>query len=164
MATGTVILPLLNAVLDPTNPPAIGFANSAPYLDFDSGTDELIYFAFRLPSDYASGAALKIQWGGVSSTTITHTARWACEVMALTPDTDGDPDTDSYDTANEVDDDILGTTAGRLQEASLTLTNIDSAAAGDYVKLKFYRNANHANDDLAEDARLWALSLEYTTS
>lgn len=164
MATGTIPLPLLEAVLDSTNPPAVAFANSAPYLDFDSTTDELIYFTFRLPSDYASGATLKIQWGGVASTTTSHTVRWACEVMALTPDTDGDPDTDSYDTANAVTDDILGTTAGRLQEASLTLTNFDSGAAGDYIKLKFYRDPDGTGDDLAEDARLWALAFEYTTS
>jgi hypothetical protein len=164
MATGTVILPLLGAVFDPTNPPAVGFKNAGPHLDFDSATDELIYVTFRLPADYASAPVLKFQWGGVASVTTSHTVRWSCEVMALTADTDGDPDTDSYDTVNAVDDDILGTTAGRIQEASLSLTNFDSGAAGDWIKLKIYRDANHANDDLPEDARLWALSFEYTTS
>jgi hypothetical protein len=162
MATGTIVLPLPPQGFDETNPPALAWVNGAPYLDFDSGTDELIYFTFRLPADFASDPVLKIQWGGVASTTVTDTAVWACEVMALTADTDGDPDTDSYDTANTVSDDILGTTAGRIQEASLALTNFDSGAANDYIKLKFYRDADA--DDLAEDARLWALSLEYTVS
>ena len=166
MATGTVLLPLLAALGDPTNPPALAFQSGSnrPYLDFDATTDELIVWSFRLPENYASAAALKIQWGGVASSTVTHTVRWAVEVMALTADTDGDPDTDSYDTSNEADDDILGTTAGRIQELSITLTNFDSGAAGDYVAIRLSRNANHANDDLAEDARLWAVSLEYTTS
>lgn len=164
MATGTVILPLTGCTADATNPPALAFVNGAPYWSFDSDTDELIYFTFRLPADYSSSPVLKVQWGGVTSTTVTHTVFWAAEIMVLTADTDGDPDTDSYDTANSTSDDILGTTAGRIQEASITLTNFDSGAANDYIKIKFYRDANNASDDLNEDARLWALSFEYTTS
>ena len=164
MATGTVILPILAATPDATNPPAVAWALNRPYLAFDSATDEIIVWTLRMPADYASSPLLKIQWGGTASTTATDTVVWGCEVMALTADTDGDPDTDSYDTINTVSDDILGTTAGRVQEASLTLTNADSVAAGDYVALKFRRDADNGSDDLGEDARLWALSLEYTTT
>ena len=89
---------------------------------------------------------------------------WGCEVMASTGDTDGALDSDSYDTINTTTDDILGTTAKRHQSASITLTNFDSGAAGDYVALKFRRDANDAADDLTEDAWLWAVSLEYTTT
>lgn len=164
MAIATILLPLLAASPDASNAPAVGFVSGRPYLSFDASTDEIVTWAFRLPQNYASGAALKIQWGGVASVTATHTVFWGCEVMALTPDTDGDPDTDSYDTINTVSDDILGTTAGRLQECSLTLTNADSMAAGDYVSLRFRRDADNASDDLTEDARLWAVALEYTTT
>ena len=158
----TVPIPLLGLVPDDTNPPQLGFAGNRAYWDFDSSTDELVYVSFRLPSDYSSSPVLKVQWGGTSSTTVSHDVTWACEVMALTPDVDGDPDTDSYDTANTVNDAILGTTAGRIQEASITLTNFDSGAANDYIGLKIYRDVSA--DDLPEDARLWALSLEYTAS
>lgn len=166
MATGTIILPLTAAQGDPTNPPGIAFQSGSnrPYLAFDDSTDELCVWTFRLPENYASALTAKIQWSGSSSTTTSHTVRWAVEVMALTADTDGAADADSYDTLNEVDDDILGTTAKRIQEASITLTNADSAAAGDYVAIRLSRNANHANDDLNEDAWLWTVSLEYTTS
>lgn len=117
-----------------------------------------------MPQDYASGAALKIQWSGAASTSVSHTVVWAAQVMAMTPDTDGDMNTDSYDTANTVTDDILGTTSRRIQEASLTLTNADSVAAGDYVSIKFFRDADNGSDDLTEDAWLWGLALEYTTT
>lgn len=164
MATGTILLPILAAVPDATNPPALLFSTSRPYFAFDATTDEIVYWTLRLPENYASAAALKVQWSGASSTTATDTVVWGCQVMAMTADTDGAMDSDSYDTANTVSDDILGTTAKRIQEASLTLTNFDSAAAGDYVALKLYRDADNGSDDLAEDAWLWAVSLEYTTT
>ena len=117
-----------------------------------------------MPENYASGLTAKIQWSGSASTTVTHTVQWTGKVMALTADTDGAADTDSYDSENVVSDDILGTTAKRIQECSLTLTNADSAAAGDYIAFQLSRDYSDAADDLAEDAWLWALSLEYTTS
>ncbi len=85
--------------------------------------------------------------------------------MAVTPESDSvATESDSYDTANTVDDDILGTTAKRPQEASTSLTNVDSIAANDLVSIRLSRNASHANDDLNEDAWLWAACLEYTTT
>lgn len=161
MATVAKDFSLSGLTPDGTNPPKLGWTNEAPHLDFDSSNDKLVYVTFRLPANYASTPVLVFQWGGTSSTNPSHTVRWACEVMVLTPDTDGDPDTDSYDTANTVDDDILGTTAGRLQTVSLSLTNFGSGAAGDYIKLKIYRDAS--GDDLAEDARLWGLTFTYDT-
>lgn len=164
MTTGTIILPLLAAVPDGTNAPALAFSTSRPYLAFDASTDEIIYWTFRMPQNYASGATLKIEWSGSSSTTTSHTCYWGAAVMAMTGDIDGAMDSDSYDTENTVADDILGTTAKRIQSASLTLTNADSVAAGDYVAIRFRRDADNASDDLPEDAWLWGLSLEYTTS
>ena len=85
--------------------------------------------------------------------------------MAVTGETDAVAmDTDSFDSPNEADDDILGTTAKRPQEVSITLTNFDNGAAGDYLTVRVSRNADHANDDLPEDAWLWAVSLTYTTT
>lgn len=167
MATGTIILPILAAVPDPTNPPGLAFTSTTarPYLAFDgTAAIEACVWTFRMPTDYSSGLAAKIQWSGSSSTTTSHTVQWTVYVMALTPDTDGATDSDSFDTENVVSDDILGTTAKRIQECSLTLTNADSVAAGDYVAIRLLRDYSDAADDLTEDAWLWGLSLEYTTT
>ncbi len=167
MATGTIILPILAAVPDPTNPPGLAFTSTTnrPYLAFDgSATIESCSWTFRMPENYASAPVAKLQWSGSASTTVTHTVQWTVYLMALTPDVDGAADTDSYDTENVVSDDILGTTAKRIQEASLALSNADSVAAGDYVGVRLLRDYSDAADDLAEDAWLWAFSLEYTTS
>lgn len=167
MATGTIILPINAATPDNTNPPIWtpkGTSGGRPIWSFNESTDQIIYWSFRMPVNYASGPVLKIQWSGAASTSVTHDVIWGCQVMAMTPDVDGDMSTDSYDTANTVTDTILGTTSRRIQEASLTLTNADSVAANDYVALKFYRDADAGGDDLPEAAWLWAASLEYTTT
>lgn len=167
MATGTILLPILAAVGDPTLPPGLAFASGTnrPYLTFDGTANiEKCIWTFRMPADYASGLTAKIQWSGSASVTTSHTVQWSVFVMALTPDVDGAADTDSYDAENVVSDDILGTTAKRIQEASLALTNNDSVAAGDYVAIRLLRDYTDAADDLAEDAWLWGLALEYTTT
>ena len=170
MATGTIILPIRAAQLDPTNPPARLYASGTlrPYLAFDGGTtDELVTWTFRMPSDYASGLKCIIQWGADTAT--SGDTKWGCVVMAITANTDtADAETDSYDTGtpNTITDTHLGTTAGRLHECEITLTsNIDSLTASDYAAFQFYRDASDTtNDTLSGDAFVWAVSLEYTTS
>jgi len=163
--TGTLLLNLGGAIADPTNPPAFNTQSGTnrPYWAFDgTATIESVVWVFRMPADYSSGLTAKIQWSGSASTTVTHTVQWTVYIMALTPDVDGAADSDSYDTENVVSDDILGTTAKRIQEASVALSNADSVAAGDYVAVRLLRDYSDAADDLAEDAWLWGFSLEYT--
>lgn len=166
MATGTILLPIPAVAADPTNPPGILWTTAnRPYYAFNQSTDELVLWTFRLPENYASAPVLKVVWSGATSTTVTDTVFWRAEVMAMTADTDSvSIITDSFDTPNTASDDILGTTGARPQTVDLTLTNNDSMAAGDYVALRFGRDADNASDDLAEDAYLWALTLEYTTT
>ena len=167
MATGTILLPILGAMGDPSNPPSLVFTttNNRPYLAFDgAGAVEACVWSFRMPENYASAPVAKIQWSGSSSTTISHTCQWSVFVMALTANTDGAADAESFAAENVASDDILGTTAKRIQEVSVTLTNADSAAANDYVSIQLLRDSTDAADDLAEDAWLWAISLEYTTT
>jgi len=167
MATGTILLPVLGAVGIEAAPVGVGFTatNKRPYLIFDgAGALEGCVWTFRMPENYASGPVAKIQWSGSSSTTVTHTCQWTVNVLALTPNVDGAADSTSFDNGNIVTDDILGTTAKRIQEISVTLTNNDSAAADDNVSILLRRDSAHANDDLPEDAWLWAMSIEYTTT
>jgi len=160
VATKEIPIPLLACIPDTTNPPAYVANGGRPYLGFDSSTDELVYVGFVLPGDYVGTPTVEFEWSGTASTTTSDDVTWAVEVMASTGDTDGSPVSDSYDTANTVNDAILGTTAGRHQSASCSLTNADSMAAGDAIWLKIYRDVSA--DDLAEDARLWGLSFTYS--
>lgn len=154
------MLPAAGAELDDTNPPGVSFVGSRRVLLFDDDTDEIIYYTFRMPQDYSSGLTLKFQYSMVSAT--TNEVIIGCEVMAVS---DGeDVDTDSYDTVNTSSATTVPGTAGLIDEISLTLTNADSVAAGDYVSIKIRRDANNAGDDAAGDMEFWGASLEYTTS
>jgi hypothetical protein len=162
MATGTIILPVLGASLDSANPPGLAFSQSRPKLLFDDTTPQLAYWVFRMPANYASGLVAKIQYSMASA--VANEVDFEVSVMAVTDADAQDLDSDSYDTANSGSATVPGT-AGYLDEISVTLSNADSVAAGDWVALRLARDADDAtNDDATGDAEVWNVSLEYTTS
>lgn len=163
MATGTIELPIYGGIADATNPPGLTTNSGKPYWLFDASTAEYVTYSFRLPSDYSSAPTVIFHWSAASTTT-SHTVVWSAEVYAYTPDTDtATYPTNSFDTANTVSDDILGTTSDRLQTVSLSLSNFDSGAAGDQVVLRIGRAAADGADDLTGDAKLWNITFQYTT-
>lgn len=165
MATGTVILPVTSAVGDPSNPPALKYTatDNVPYLIFDNATPEIVYWTFRLPENYSSAPKLKIQWSNAASD--TGNCCWGCQVTAVTPNSDADDmtATRTFDNINNQAD--AGVATRRLQEVEMTLTNFDGAVAGDWVTLKFQRDADDASDTMnTDEAYLWAVSFEYATT
>ena len=161
MATGQINLSIPPQMYDATNPPGLEFtAAGRPYLTFQDTTDELCIWTFRMPANYSSAPVAKIQYSMATATTLEVIV--AVEIMAVS---DGeDVDTDSYDTANTSAATTVPGTAGLMDEITLTLTNADSLAAGDYVSVRFRRDANNAGDDATGDLELWAIALEYTTT
>lgn len=161
MATRMIALPILGALLDATNPPGITFINGRPKLLFDDSTDEIIRWQFRMPSDYASAPVLRGQFSMASAT--SGSVVWSARLMAVTPGDSQDMDSDSYDSAN-TDTEAVPATAGYLDEFSITISNADGVAAGDYVCLELSRDADNGSDDASGDAELWSGGLEYTTN
>lgn len=162
MATGTIILPIAPGNFDATNTPGFAKFNSKPRILFDDTTDEIVHWTFRMPANYSSAPVIKVQYSMASATTGNVVV--ACEVMAVS---DGDAaavDSDSYDTINTSSATAVPGTAGYLDEISLSLTNADSVAAGDWVALKFRRDADNASDTASGDLEMVAASLEYTTT
>ncbi len=160
-ATGTIILPVQAVKLPSTSPVAIDAGETNWRLLFDDTTDESGQWQFRIPQNYSSGLTIKIQYSMASAT--TGAVYFEASVMAVTDGDAADINTESYDTANSGNATVPGT-AGYLDEISITLTNADSVAAGDYVKIKINRDANNASDTAAGDAEVVATSLEYTTN
>jgi hypothetical protein len=147
--------------LDASNAPQATIQSNRMHLGFDAGTDELIYYMFRMPADYGSSLLLKLQYAMASAT--SGDVIWASALWAITPGDSADVDTESYDTANTVTDTVPGT-AGHLAEASITMSNTDSLAANDLLTIKVYRDANAGGDTATGDADLYGLSLQYTAS
>ena len=80
--------------------------------------------------------------------------------MAITPGDAADINTDSYATAN-IDSVTVPGTAGHLGLKTIALSNMDSAVAGDLVKIKVERDADHVSDNATGDAEVVGIILRY---
>ena len=155
----TLVLSIPPQGFDGTNPAGLEYTNSVPKLLFDDTTSELVYWVFRLPSDFSSAPVLKVQYSAASATSGTFGV--SVSIMAVTDGDSADVDTESYDTANSPTAVTVPGTAGHLDEISATLTNADSMAANDLV---FIRLARNIADTATGDIEVRAVSLEYTAS
>lgn len=156
----SILLPIPPTGYDSTAPAGLDYENDAPKVLFDDTTPEGIYWQFRMPSDYSSALALKLVYTMASAT--TGTIEFEVSVWAASDNESAV--TLSYDTVNNGSEAVPGT-AGLTSDLSITLTNADSVAAGDLVRVKLFRDANDATNDTATgDLELWAASLEYTAA
>lgn len=128
--------------------------------DFDATNTELLWWSFRMPVT-PSAIDAKIQWTS-TSTTSGHQCRWEMGLGAVTPADADTPIEHAGAAVSGVSSDVNTTEAGRLIEASLSLANLDSVAAGDRVFVLLQRNGGHADDDMTGDARCYGVMLEVT--
>jgi hypothetical protein len=129
---------------------------------FDADTEEFLYWSFRIPGDYSSGLTAKIQYKMASAT--SGKVDFDVALMAVSDGDSQDVDADSMSTVNSGDETVPGT-AGYLGEISITLTNVDNLAAGDFVVIYLKRDADDGTNDTATgDCEVIAFSLEYTPS
>lgn len=173
MATGNVILPPGAAVL-----PDGSTSNAAPamqrtkssatapgvyflQLAFDATAEEWATWEFRMPDDYASGPVLRVQFKMTSAT--SGAVVWDGRVAATTPTDATDVDARGFSSANTVTQ-TVASTAGYLVDASITLSNADSVAAGDFVVIRLARAAADAGDTATGDAEFVMASLSYVTA
>tara|TARA_R100000501_G_scaffold16024_1_gene29102 strand:- start:3598 stop:4215 length:618 start_codon:yes stop_codon:yes gene_type:complete len=145
---------------DATQGCEIDRSGSADKLLFDDTTDEGAVYSFRLSDEYESGLAVKIGYTMASGT--ADEVEWEVFVMAVTDGDGADVDTASFDSVNVSAVTVPGT-VGYLDVATVTLTNDDSAAAGDLVFLNISTDANDAtNDDATGDREVRFLQLVWT--
>ena len=135
-------------------PPATAFAtldtrNSIAVLDFDAATAEVAIFLgiIQEAASLASGLKIRIIWTATTAT--TGACRWGSSLMRL----NSDIDIDSFDTEYFVTT-TTNATSGIPNTSEITLTNIDSATAGDGFRLKIFRDANNGSDTMTGDAEL----------
>jgi hypothetical protein len=134
-----------------------------PALLFDASTDEFAQFLFRA-RNYGSGSlTVKVLYSMASAT--SGTVYWAAQICVLTPGDSQDVLTDAFATATGVSDTVPGT-AGYAQEATITVSNLDSLSADDRVVLQVYRDADGTlgTDSATGDAELLGVSISYSDS
>ncbi len=125
-------------------------------LSFDDSTDEGRMWLFRPPQTFTT-ATLKILYymtGANSSKNVG----WVAQISAVS-------DTDTLFLANAFDAANAGTTAcpdaaGTVDEASITLTNADSMAVGDWACIVIRRDTTVASDATG-DANLIMAEIQY---
>lgn len=133
----------------------LGTNGPVDVLAFDDGaasTAEAAFWDFVAQSYGSGNLTVDILW--YADTASSGNVRWGAAIKAITPDTDTqDVETDAFATASLVTDSHLGTTGQRLHKATITVSNLDSIAAGDHVQLKIYRDADDGtNDTMSGDA------------
>ena len=140
-----------------SNYPALTLSNRRPVQAFDAGTDETAYWSFIAPQGITGTITCVVTYAMASAT--SGAVYWQAALEAITAGDATDSDaTTSFDTANSGNGTVPAT-AGYIQQISITMTNADSIAAGDYVRLSVNRDADNASDTATGDAYLLCVEL-----
>ncbi len=94
----------------------------------------------------------------------SNAVKWQTKVAAVTPDDADTPLEHAYATADTTTTNVNATEARRLTATSITVSNADSVAAGDFVQLLLFRDSADGADTCTVDAEVMAVALEYTTT
>ena len=156
MATRAILTPY-SAEMPASNFPQLLLSNRRPALAFDAATPEAAYWTFIAPQGITGPVVAICTYAMVSAT--SGTTEFEVSVEAIT---DGDAtDTDattSFDSVNTGSATVPGT-AGYIDQISVTLTNADSIAAGDLVRVQVARDADDGTNDTAT-GDLYLLAVE----
>jgi len=133
------------------------------YFAFDASTIEYVQAKVIIPEQWNGGTIkARFYWKPASSTTTTHTVQWS--IAATAHANDGVIDS-SWGTDVAVNDDVLGTAAGKVHisdaTGAITVAGSPVAHADELVYFRIQRVANHAQDDLNEDAHLLGVAIQY---
>ena len=147
MATATVLLP----VGGPSKMTAQIDQGEDLRLLFDADTVEHAVWQCAIPDNdgqwtTVSAAKLIIQFSMASGT--SGKVDFEASVMAISDGDSQDLDSDSYDSVNTANATVPGT-AGDRGTLTITLSNRDGMAPGDYCRIKLERDADDGTDDTA---------------
>jgi hypothetical protein len=125
-------------------------AGGMSVLAYDATADEAAYWSLVVPQGWTSAYTVVISFIMASAT--SGNVVWGATVQAITDGDTFDLDAgESYDTENTVTTAVPGT-AGYLKQSSITLTNNDSSAAADYLRIRIRRVGSNGSDTATGDA------------
>lgn len=157
MATRAVLHPFA-AELPSSNPAAFALVNDRPCLEFDDTTAQGAYWTLVAPQGLSGTLTLILSFSMASATSGNIIMRGYVEAVS-----DGDAldlgTASSFDTANSSAATAVPGTVGYLKQVSITLTNQDSVAAADLLRIKLDRDAGNAGDTATGVLRLWQVEL-----
>lgn len=159
MATRAIFTPN-SAEFPAASFPQLVNVNQRPALAFDAATDEAAYWTGIAPQGLTGAITAVITYIMASATSGAVGFQAALEAVSDGDATDLDAGT-SFDTVNNSASTTVPTTAGYIDQVSITMTNADSIAAGDYYRLSINRDADGSaiTDDAAGDCYVLACEL-----
>lgn len=127
--------------------PGVTLVNSRPALAFDDTTVETCQWTVVAPQGLTGTMTAVVTYIMASAT--SGTVEFEVSVEAVTDGDATDLDAgDSFDSVN-TGTETVPATAGYMSQISVTLTNQDSVAAGDYVRIKLSRDSDDGTNDTA---------------
>lgn len=159
MATRAILTPE-SAHFPSSNYPALTVLATVrrPALAYDATIDETAYWSCVAPQGLTGALTLVISYIMASAVSGNVILAAAVEAVSDGDATDLDAVT-SFDTVNTSSATAVPATAGYLDQITITLTNADSIAAGDYVRISISRDADNAGDTAAGDLYLLVAEL-----
>lgn len=130
-------------------------------LAFADSIIERAMWSFRMPADYSSAPALKVQYKMASA--MTGTVVVDGRVAAVSDGDATDVDAKAFAAANTANM-AVPLTLGNLDEVSVSLINNDSLAAGDFVVVYLARLGDNILDTASGDMEVVAVALIYSTA
>lgn len=149
MATRFDLSPL-SAQFPTTNYPALLPSNNRMVLAYDAGTQETAFWEAVAPQGLTGTWTAVVSYRMASAITGGVAFDVAVEAVSSGDAVDLDATT-SFDTVNAGNDSAVPGTAGYVKQISITLTNMDSVAAGDRLRISVARDVADGNDTATGD-------------
>jgi hypothetical protein len=128
---------------------------------YDATTEEYVYFRFPAINYGSGNVTVRVRW--YADTASTGGVTFGASLAAITPDSDTtDIETKAFATEVNGSDTHLGTVGQRLHEMAITVTNLDSIAAEDWVMLKLARKVADGGDTMTGDALVVEVGVDYS--
>ena len=165
MATVKMVLEPADALFPTSNMPApvVNQGTNFPVggLAFDASTQETCFFNVSAQNYGSGNITATIEW--YADTASSGGITFGCSLAAITPNTDTqDIETKAFATENTASDTHLGTTGQRLHSFDVTISNLDSIAAGDSFALRLRRVPADGSDTMTGDAIVTRVILSYS--
>lgn len=157
MATRFDLSPLA-AQFPTTNYPAMMPSNNRMVLAYDASTSETAYWEGVAPQGMTGTWTAVISYRMASATTGGVAFDIAVEAISSGDAVDLDA-TSSFDAVNAGSDAAVPGTAGYMEQISITLTNMDGAAAADRLRISVARDVADAVDTATGDCYVMGIEI-----
>ncbi len=169
MASGDAVVQIIDITPPAANAATIDLraggstpAENVQIWDFDAAAIEYMDFKCKLEGYGGGGLTFTLPWS--ASTATSGTTRWGIAVRRMADDAEDIDAAHTY-VFNDTDD-TAPSASGEISYPTIAFTDgadMDSWAEGEVAIVRVYRNATHANDDMAGDAELWSPPLGLET-